>query len=64
MRQYHHRLPAVAMVGRGLGSALVRGATVAAFVLIGVTAAGLIDAFVVGSQRKKHERQIEARLGL
>lgn len=33
-------------------------------VLLGVTAAGLVDAFVVGSQRKKRERQIEARLGL
>jgi hypothetical protein len=33
-------------------------------VLLGVTAAGLVDAFVVGSQRQKRERQVEARLGL
>jgi hypothetical protein len=32
--------------------------------LIAVTAAGLVDALVVGSQRQKRERQIEARLGL
>jgi hypothetical protein len=33
-------------------------------VLLGVTAAGLVDAFVVGGQRQKRERQVEARLGL
>lgn len=32
--------------------------------LLAVTAGGIVDAFVVGSQRHKRERQIEARLGL
>jgi hypothetical protein len=32
--------------------------------LLGVTTAGLVDAFVVGGRRAERDRQTEARLGL